>query len=131
MRAREVLGEREDLRLRGLVLEDDLDLGDTFGQLQRGLERIGETALDPGAAHEPVDDHFDRVLLVALELQLGGQVDELTVDPGPREALTGQLVEQRVVLALAAAHDRREHLEARAFLAAAAPGRRSAAGSGG
>ena len=65
----------------------------------------------PAPAHEPVDDHLDRVLLVALELELGRQVDDLTVDPGAREALPRELVEQRVVLALAAAHHRREHLE--------------------
>ena len=70
----------------------------------------------PGAANEPVDDDLDRVLFVPLELQLGRQVDELTVDPRPRETLPGELVEQRVVLALAAAHDRRQHLEPRAFL---------------
>ena len=116
MRAREVLGEREDLGLLRLVLVDDLDLGDTLGELQRGLERVGEPAFDAGAAHEPVDDDLDRVLLVALELQLGREVDELTVDPRPREPLARELVEQRVVLALAAAHDRREHLEPRAFL---------------
>ena len=95
-----------------LVLGDDLDLGDAFGELQRGLERVGEPALDAGAAHEPVDDDLDRVLLVPLELELGRQVDDLAVDPGPRVALARELVEQRVVLALAAPHDRREHLEA-------------------
>ena len=69
MRAREVLGERERLRRLGLVvLGDDLDLGDALGELQRGLERVGEPALDAGAAHQPVDDDLDRVLLVALEL---------------------------------------------------------------
>ena len=56
---------------------------------------------------------------------------QLTVDPGAGEALPGQLVEQAVVLALAAPHDRREHLEARAVRRAAARGRRSAAASGG
>ena len=111
--AREVLGEHERLGgSRLLVLGDDLDLGDAFGELQRGLERVGEPALDAGAAHEPVDDDFDRVLLVPLELELGRQIDDLTVDPGPRVALARELVEERVVLALAAAHDRREHLEA-------------------
>ena len=33
VRAREVLGEREDLGLVGLVLGDDLDLGDALGEL--------------------------------------------------------------------------------------------------
>jgi len=36
------------------------------------------------------------VLLVPLELQLGGEIDELAVDPGASEALAGQLVEEGV-----------------------------------
>ena len=72
MRAREVLGERENLRLVLVVLGDDLDLGHALREFQRGLERIGEPALDPRAPYQPVDDNFDRVLLVPFELQLGG-----------------------------------------------------------
>ena len=68
VRAREVLRERERLAvLVVLVLavpRDDLDLGDTLGEAQRGLERVGEPALDAGPAHQPVDDDLDRVLLV-------------------------------------------------------------------
>ena len=115
---------------RFALARDDLDFGDTLGELQRGLERVGEAPLDARAPHEPVDDDLDRVVLVALELELRRQVDELAVDPGAREALAGELVEQARVLALAAAHDRREHLEARAVRRAAARGRRSAAASG-
>ena len=113
------------------LLGHDLDLGDALRELERRLQRVGEAALDPGAPDQPVDDDLDRVLLVPFELELGGQVDELTVDPGARVALARELVEQRVVLALAPAHDRREHLEAGAVLQRAARGRRSAAGSGG
>ena len=113
--AREVLGEHERLgRLALVVFGNDLDLGDAFGELQRGLERVGEPPLDPRPAHQPVDDDLDGVLLVALELELGGQVDDLTVDPGPGVTLAGELVEERVVLPLRPAHDRRQHLEPRA-----------------
>ena len=79
---------------------------------KRGLERISEPALDPGPPNETVDDDFDLVLLVAFERQLRRQVDDFTVDPGPREALPRELVEEGVVLPLAAPHDRRQHLEA-------------------
>ncbi len=73
----------------------------------------------PSRMHEAVDDDLDRVLLVAGQA-LGAleelvDVDDLAVDPGPHEALPGEVLEQRVVLALAAAHDRREHLEAGAL----------------
>ena len=51
--------------------------------------------------------------LVALQELV--DVDDLAVDPGPDVALPGEVLEQRVVLALAAAHDRRQHLEAGAL----------------
>ena len=92
---------------------DDLDLGDTFGEAQRGLERVGEPAFDAAAPHEPVDDDLDRVVLVAGEplAHHVGELDGLAVDPGAGEALARELLEQALVLTLAAAHDRCEHLE--------------------
>ena len=116
-RARQVLAERHRLRLA--VGVDDLELGHTVGELQRGLERIGEPALDAFAEHEPVDDDFDLVLLVPRQplVALEELVDDdrLTVDASPHVPLPGQVGEQCVVLALAPADDRREHLEAGAL----------------
>ena len=98
---------------------DELDLGHAFGQLQRGLQRVGEPALDAVAPHEAVDDDLDRVLLVPRQplvaLQELGDVDDLAVDPGPHVALAGEILEQGLVLALAAAHHGRQHLEPRAL----------------
>ena len=93
------------------------DLGDALAEAQRRLDRVGESALDAVATHETVDDHLDRVLLVAGELERGplGELDELAVDAGPGVALFGEVVEQGRVLALAPAHDRSEHLEAGAL----------------
>ena len=119
VRAREVLREHQRLEIGRIVVpRHDLDLGDAFGQAQRGLQRVGEPPLDARTAHQPVDDHLDGVVLVAGQSLAGGraQLDQLAVDPGPREALGGELLEQAVVLALAAAHDGREHLEAGALL---------------
>ena len=90
----------------------ELDLGHALGQPQRRLERVGEPALDALALDEPVDDDLDRVLLVAGQVGLVGELVDLAVDAGPGEALRGQVGEQRVVRALAAPHDRRQHLEA-------------------
>ena len=100
-----------------VVAADDLHLGHALGEAQRGLERVGEAALDAGPAHEPVDDHLDGVVLVPRQpLRLAVvELDDLAVDPGAGEALPGELVEQAVVLALAAAHHRGEHLEAGAL----------------
>ena len=57
------------------------------------------------------------MLLVAGKLERGafGELDELAVDPRPREALLCQVVEERRVLALAAPHDRSKNLEPGAF----------------
>ena len=72
------------------------DLGDSLPEAQRRLDRVGQAALDALAAHEAVNDDLDRVLLVAGELQCAplGELDELTVDAGPGEALLGEVVEE-------------------------------------
>ena len=102
-----MLAEREGFRLAA-VGRHQLDLGDAIGQLQRGLERVSEPALDPVAANEPVDDDLDLVLLVTSQslvaLEELGDVDDLAVDPGPHISLTGEIFQQRVVVALATAH---------------------------
>ena len=94
------------------VAGDDLDLGHALGELQRRLEGVGEPALDALAPDEPVDDDLDRVLLVAGEVDLVAEVDEVAVDPGPGEALGGEVLEHALVGALAPPHHRRQHLEA-------------------
>ena len=113
-----MLAEREGLALAA-VRGDQLDLGDTVGQLQGGFQRVGEAALDAVAPDEAVDDDLDLVLLVPgkplVALQELGDVDDLAIDPGTHVALTGEILQQRVVVALAAAHDGCEHLEPRAI----------------
>ena len=95
-RAGEVLTERE-LILDLTILAHDLDLGDALGELERGLEAVGESPLDALAPHQPVDDHLDRVILVTgqrfVALQEIVDVDDLTVDAGAHEALTGKIFE--------------------------------------
>ena len=90
------------------------------GEVQRGLDRVGEPALRRRLRREPVDDDLDRVLLLLVELRRAvdhvGELDRLAVDPGPAEPLRLQAAEQLDVLPLAAADDRREHLEAGALL---------------
>ena len=93
-----MLAEREDVVVRPrrpvaavLVAVTSCDLGHALGQLQRRLERVGEPALDAVALHQPVDDDLDRVLLVAGEVDLVGELVHLAVDPGPGEALRGQV----------------------------------------
>ncbi|TPW14866.1 MAG: multidrug transport protein, mfs family [Acidimicrobiaceae bacterium] len=65
--------------------------------------------------NEPVDDDLDVVLLVAGKLLVAleelGDVDDFAIDAGPHVPLRREVLQQGVVLALATAHNRREHLE--------------------
>ncbi len=92
----------------------DEHLGRAPRQLERGLDRLGQALADVVAPDEAVDDDLDRVHLVAGQVDLGPlrQLEGHPVDPDPGEALLGQVVEERAVLALAAPHDRGQHLEA-------------------
>ena len=115
-----MLAERERLGLRLPLPRHDLDLGDTVGEAERRFERVGEAPLDAFLQHQTVDDDLDLVVLVLREplvtLQELVDVDRLAVDARPHVALAGQVFEQRVVLALAAAHDGRQHLEPQAVV---------------
>ena len=86
-----------------------------LGQLGGQLDRVGQPLADAVLAHQPVDEHLDGVLLVLVELGRLGQLVELAVDVGAHEAFLAQLGELALVLALAVAHHRRQHREARAL----------------
>ena len=91
----------------------DQHFGRASRELQGRLDGLGQALADVVAADEAVDDHLDRVHLVAGEVDLGpvGQLERDPVDPDPGEALLGQVVEQGAVLPLAPPHHRRHHLE--------------------
>src|SRR3546814_9847948 len=88
------------------------DLGHAVGEAQRRLQGVGQPALQALPHHEAVDHHLDRVLLVAREVDLVGELVDLAVDASAGEALSSQVGEERVVGALTAADVRGEHLEA-------------------
>ena len=109
VRARERLGEV--LELLAPVVGLHGDRRDALGELERGLDRVGDPPADVGLGDEPVDDDLDRVLVGLRQPDRLGELAHLAVDPRPREALAREIVEQLAVLALAPAHDRRQHLE--------------------
>ena len=119
-----MLTERQRLGLRfspfGALSWHHFDLGDTVGQTERLFQRVGEPPLDALFQHQPVDDDLDLVVLVLRETLVSLEelvdVDRLTVDARTHVALTRQIFEQRVVLALAATNHRREDLEADAVI---------------
>src|SRR5690606_24451156 len=86
------------------------------GQGQGRLEGLGQTLFDAFFADQTVDHHLDRVLVVAVETDVFGQVPHLAVDAGPGEALGSQVLQQVGVFALAAPHHRCQHLEACSLL---------------
>ncbi len=98
----------------GVILRevDEVDEDETVGQPQRRLDRVGEPLLGARSGGQPVDHDLDGVLLllVHLDLLVGQRVDP-AIDPDPGKPLGLQVDEQLGVLALAAAHDRRQHLE--------------------
>ena len=112
-RARERL--REVLDLLAAVVRLDRDRRDALGELERGLDGVGDAAPDVGLGDQAVDDDLDRVLVVLRQADRLGQLAHLAVDPGPREPLARQVAEELLVLALAPADHRRQDLEPRAL----------------
>ena len=88
-----------------------LDVHDPLGAGDRGLDRVRQPLAQVRSHHEPVDHDGDVVLELLVEDDLLLEPAQLAVDLHAREALGAQLVEQLAVLALAPAHDRRQHHE--------------------
>ena len=82
--------------------------GEAVGELQRRLDGIGQARAEVGAHDDAVDDDVDVVLVLLVERRRVGDLVEGAVDLDALEALLLQLGEFLAVLALAAAHDRRE-----------------------
>ena len=116
IRAGALLGETAAALRVVLVQVDAIDDDEAIGQAQRGLDRIGEALAHALADDKAVDNDLDRVF--EFLLQLGGILEThgLAVDDRARVALGAQFVDEILVLALAAAHDRGKDLEARALV---------------
>ena len=86
-----------------------------LGELQRGLKTFGEALADIGADHDAVDHHVDVVREFLVERRAPRQLMEGAVDLDALKALLEIFGELLPVLALAAAHDRRQQIEPGAF----------------
>jgi hypothetical protein len=84
------------------------------GEAQGDLERVGEARADAVLHDEAVDVDVDRVALVGRERLRVAEVLDLVVDRHAGEALAAEVVEEVLVVAGLAAHDRGDHAEARA-----------------
>ena len=103
--AGELLAEREGLAVGGL------DLDEAVGELGGGLDGVGEPPPQALLHHQPVDDDGDVVLVLLVEVDVLLELAHLAVDLDAREAVGAELLEQLAVLALAAAHHRRDDAE--------------------
>jgi hypothetical protein len=92
-----------------------VEIGQALGELERGLEAVGEARLDAFADDDAVDHHLDVVLVFLVERRRVLDRVELAVDADAGEAGLLPLGELLAILALAAAHDRGEQIMARAF----------------
>src|SRR6476661_8123194 len=85
-----------------------------FFQAEYGIRDSSVTGVQTCAL--PIfDDDRDVVLVALVEHDRLVEHAHAVIDLDPREAVCAELVEQLAVLALAPAHDRREHHEARAL----------------
>jgi hypothetical protein len=115
VQAGEALGERQHAAFLA-VARERLDLEDPVRQRDRRLDRVGQPLARVLPHDQPVDDDRDVVLVLLVEDDVLLEQPYLAVDLHAREALGAQLLELLAVLALAPAHDRRHHHEARALL---------------
>ncbi len=110
-----VFGERLAAGRAAFLLVHEVDDDAAVGELQGGFHRVGQALADTVLDHETIHHHFDGVLLLLGELDVIGQLPHLTVDERTCVTIATQQFEQILEFALAAAHDRRENLETRAF----------------
>src|SRR5206468_7992811 len=103
---RTTISLREDLHM---LVVGSADLYQAVGQLQRGLQRIGEPAAIFGADDKSIDDDLDAVILPPVELRRIRDFDELAVDVCPNEALLSHRLEQLAKFALPALNEWGSH----------------------
>ena len=99
--AGEALGERQRLAV------DHRDVEQPVGELERGLDRVGQAAAQIVLEDEPVHDDGEVVLELLVEHDLILEQQRLAIDLDASEALATQPLEHVLELALAATHDRR------------------------
>ena len=111
--------DRRDSPLRGCPAMRSIigELGHRkpVGELERLFERIREPRGDIRPHHQAIDHHVDVVGEFLVERRHVGDLVELAVDFDALEALLHELGEFLAVLALAAAHHRRQQIKPRAF----------------
>jgi hypothetical protein len=99
-------------REQAIALVEAVDDDDVVGELQRGLDRLGEPALDARPHDQPIDDDLYRVVLPAIELDVVLERPELPVDARLGVAAGDQGRQLLLELALPAADKGRQDVDA-------------------
>ena len=88
------------------------DEGAALGQVAGDLQAVRQSGRDRGAHLQAVDHHLQGVLLLLVQVRDAlREVEHLAIDPGPDVAALHEVLEQPLVLALPAAHHRRQDLQ--------------------
>ncbi len=111
-RAGEVGGEEQLFRVRVVHIGDDRR---PAGEIQRGFERLGETRRQILAHLEAIDDDFDGVLFLQLQLRRIGKIAHFAIDTRADVALRRKVFQRFGVLALAIFHHRCQQHQASAL----------------
>src|SRR6185436_8962308 len=90
-----------------------VDDDDVLGEVEGRFERLEEPALDAAADDDAVHEDFDRVVAAPIELDVFLEGPERAVDADLGVAARPERRELLLELALAAAHERREDVDAR------------------
>ena len=99
-------------REQPVAFVEAVDDDDVVGQLQGGFHRLGEASLDPRAHDQPIDDDFNRMVLLAIELDVVVERLELAVDARLGVAALDQRRQLFLELALSSPHQRRQDVDA-------------------
>jgi ABC-2 type transport system permease protein len=106
-------GARQASREQAVAAIERIDDHDIVGEFQRHLDGVGQPPLDPALHDQPVDQNVNRVVATSIELDVFVERQEPAIDARPGEPARAQGRQFPFELTLAAAHDRRQHVDAR------------------
>src|SRR5262249_32105375 len=102
-----------EVDLARILAVEALDLEQVVAIFEGHFEGIAQALFDAGADRQSIDDYLDRVALIFVERDVVAQFPHRAIDFDPHEAGPAHVAQFLAVLALAIAHDGREHVKPR------------------
>ena len=106
------INARQAPREQPIAAVERVDDDDVVGQVERNLNRLAQPSFRASTDDQPVHDDLNRMVAPAVQPEVLLERPELAVHPGLGEPPRPQPGELLLELALAAAHDGREHVDA-------------------